>query len=322
MLAKETDQPFSDKDWIYEIKWDGYRAISELKGTEVKLYSRNGNSFNASYPIVVDALKKMKLDAVIDGEIVVLDEQGRSNFQLLQFYRNDSAYPIAYYVFDLLELKGKNIGNLALTKRKELLEKLIPKNPVVKYSGHIEEKGIEFFKAAVKKNLEGIMAKKADSEYKPGVRTGAWLKIKNHKTTEAIIAGFTQPGGSRPHFGALVLGIYDHGKLKYMGHTGSGFNVPGLQEISRVLKPLIRKTSPFEERVITNMPVTWVKPILVCEIKYTEWTRDGRLRHPIFLRLRNDKKAGEVTLAAAKPISKKKSVKQNGKKREKRYRRK
>jgi len=305
MLAKETDKPFSDKEWLYEIKWDGYRAIAELNGSSVKLYSRNGNSFNTSYPIVTAALEKMRLKAIIDGEIVVLDKEGRSNFQLLQYYGSDSQYPIAYYVFDLLELKGKNTMELPLAKRKALLVKLLKKDPVIKYSDHIYEKGEAFFKVSVARDLEGIMAKKADSLYRPGLRTSEWLKIKNHKSQEAIIAGFTEPGGSRKFFGALVLGVKDGKTLKYVGHTGSGFTHASLEAISKLLKPLIQKRSPFAEEVIPNMPVTWVKPVLVAEIKYTEVTRDGRLRHPIFLGLRTDKKAKEVTTTAMKPVKKK-----------------
>jgi bifunctional non-homologous end joining protein LigD len=304
MLAKEIDKPFSDKEWIYEIKWDGYRAIAELNGRDVKLYSRNGNFFNASYPIVVNELKKLNITAILDGEIVILDEEGKSNFQLLQYYGSDTQYPIAYQVFDLLAVNKQNTCDLPLTDRKELLKKLLKKNDVVKYSDHINESGVEFFKASVKKDLEGIMAKKADSLYHPGVRTGEWLKIKNHKSQEAIIGGFTEPTGSRMHFGALVLGMMDGDRLKYIGHTGSGFNMATLNEMRKLLKPLIQKRSPFKETIKTNMPVTWVKPILVCEIKFTEWTRDGKMRHPIFLRLRNDKKAKDVTATALKPVKK------------------
>ncbi|MCE3229066.1 MAG: ATP-dependent ligase LigD phosphoesterase module / ATP-dependent ligase LigD polymerase [Bacteroidetes bacterium] len=303
MLAKETDKAFSDKEWIYELKWDGYRAIAEINHSVVKLYSRNGNTFNDSYPIVVEALEDLGIQAIIDGEIVVMDENGKSNFQLLQHYGTNSDHPIEFRVFDLLSVNGENTMNLPLLDRKKLLKQLFKKkNNIIKYSDHIFEKGEDFFEVARKNDLEGIMAKKADSLYSSGARTGEWLKIKHHKTQEAVIAGFTEPGGSRKNFGALILGIYDKGKLKYIGHTGSGFNIKGLNEMSRLLKPLIRKNSPFQESVKTNMPATWVKPELVCEIKFTEWTRDGSLRHPIFLRLRDDKKASEVTMNATKPV--------------------
>lgn len=334
MLAKETEQPFSDEEWVYEIKWDGYRAIAETDGDEVRLYSRNGNSFNASYPIVMNELKKLNIQAVLDGEVVVLNEKGHSDFQLLQYYGSDSNYPIQYQVFDLLELNGKDTCDLTLLERKELLKELIEENDVIKYSHHIAGQGKEFFAAAVKQDLEGIMAKKADSQYHRGARTAEWLKIKHHKTQEAIIAGFTEPGGSRKYFGALVLGVRAGNELKYIGHTGSGFNTASLKEMSALLEPLIQKESSFNERVQTNMPVTWVKPVLVCEVKYTEWTRDGRMRHPIFLHLRTDKNPDEVTKEASKPVkstktkstkervekkpiakkasAKKKSVKENG----------
>jgi bifunctional non-homologous end joining protein LigD len=296
MLAKETPTPFSDKEWIFEIKWDGYRAIAEVDGKDVKLYSRNGNTFNASYPIVVDALKKMKLDATLDGEIVVMDDKGRSNFQLLQYYGTDDEVAIEYRVFDLLSLNGKDTCGLTLIQRKELLEKLLnlKKNDIVKYSDHISTAGEAFFKATEKEGLEGIMAKKADSLYSPGVRTTEWLKIKHHKTEEVIVCGFTSPGGSRQYFGALILGMMKGDELVYVGHTGSGFNHQGLKDAAKMLKPLIVKKSPFTENIKTNAPATWVKPVLVCEVKYTEWTKDGNLRHPIFLRWRTDKKPNEV----------------------------
>ncbi|MES2592645.1 MAG: DNA ligase D [Bacteroidota bacterium] len=305
MLAKETDKPFNDKNWVYEIKWDGYRAIADINGTEVSLYSRNGNTFNASYPIVVNALKQLNIHAILDGEIVVMEENGKANFQLLQHYGSDSNYSIQFCVFDVLSINGQNTCDLPLVDRKKLLKKLLSvEHDVIKYSEHIEEEGVAFFEAARKSDLEGIMAKQADSQYYPGARTSEWLKVKLHKTTEAIIAGFTEPTGSRKHFGALVLGIMDKGKLEYIGHTGSGFSTAGLTNMNKLMKPLIQKKSPFAEKVKTNMPVTWIKPVLVCEIKYTEWTKEGRLRHPIFLRLRSDKKADQVNLKALKPVKK------------------
>jgi bifunctional non-homologous end joining protein LigD len=312
MLAKESVSAFSDKDWIYEIKWDGYRAIAEVNKDDVSLYSRNGNTFNESYPIVVDALKKMKLKAVLDGEIVALDENGMPSFQFLQDYGNNS-YPLVYYVFDLISLNGKDVTELPLLERKQLLKKLLKKNSVVKYSDHIVEKGEEFFELAKAKDMEGIMAKKADSEYHPGTRTREWLKIKHHKTQEAIIAGFTEPGGSRKYFGALILAEKDGKELRYIGHTGSGFNFKTLKEMYARLKPLIQEDSPFKIPPKTNMPVTWVKPVLVCEMKYTEITKEGHLRHPIFLRLREDKTAKEVTFESMEKI-KKSSKKDSGSK--------
>ena len=304
MLAKETEEPFDDKEWLYEIKWDGYRAIAEIDKGDVRLYSRNGNTFENSYPVVVNELKKIKANTVIDGEVVVLNDEGHPEFQLLQHYEENRHRPIQLYVFDILFLNGLNVCELPLTERKKLLQKIIPKNEVVKYSDHIMENGIAFFNVSKEKNLEGIMAKKADSQYYIGKRTNEWLKIKNNKTQEAIIAGYTDPGGARKYFGALVLGIKDVDKLKYIGHTGSGFNQRSLKEMWDLLQPLKQTRSPFDEKVKTNMPVTWVKPKLVCEIKFTEVTRDGMLRHPIFLHLREDKPTEEVTMANTKTVKK------------------
>ncbi|MEW6468901.1 MAG: DNA ligase D [Bacteroidota bacterium] len=314
MLARETDKPFNDPEWIFEIKWDGYRAIAELDGS-VRLYSRNGNSFNELYPVIVEELVKLKLRAIIDGEVVAFDDKGRPSFQLLQDYQRNPVYPLCYYVFDLLALEGRNTCDLPLVERKELLRRIIGKSPVIRYADHIEAKGRVFFSRIRQMDMEGIMAKKADSRYYPGRRTSEWLKIKHSKTRDAVIAGFTEPGGARKYFGALVLGIYDGGRLKYMGHTGSGFNDITLRETATLLEPLIIPHSPFDEAAKTNMPVSWVRPELVCEIKYTEQTRDGRLRHPIFLHLRKDKKAKEVTMASEttipEKVARKRPVKKN-----------
>lgn len=316
MLAKEADAPFNDAGWIFEMKWDGYRAIAEVNKTKVSLYSRNGNTFDASYPIIVDALKKLKIKAVLDGEIIVVDEHGRSDFQKLQYYGTDNDVPIEYRVFDVLSINGKELTRMPLLERKKKLEKLLPKNDVVKYSDHIIENGKAFFRAAQQMNLEGIIAKKADSEYHIGRRSTEWLKIKNTKTEDVIIAGFTQPTGSRQHFGALVLGVREGNKLKYIGHTGTGFDTKGLNELYAKLVPLITKTSPFKENVKTNTPATWVKPILVCEVKFTERTHEGSLRHPVFMRLREDKKAKDITMAATTPVKKSSGKKHTTKKSE------
>ncbi len=300
MLAKETDKPFDDKDWLFEIKWDGYRAIAEIKDGSVLLYSRNGNSFINNFLLVAAELKKIRHDAVLDGEIVILNEDGKSDFQKLQHYEENTQYPICYYVFDLLSLNGNDTCELPLIERKELLKKLLPKNGVIKYSDHIIGTGKILFEAARKNDLEGIMAKKSQSSYQFGARTGEWLKIKHHKSQQVIIAGFTQPTASRKYFGALVLAVPNGNKLTYVGHTGSGFTDKDLKEIYDLLNPLTQKKSPFDKVVTTNAPVTWVKPSLIAEIKFTEWTTDKKMRHPIFLRLRNDKAAKECNMERVK----------------------
>ncbi|MGZ4980821.1 MAG: DNA ligase D [Methylobacter sp.] len=309
MLSKEIKQPFDDKDWIFEIKWDGYRAIAELNKAEVKLYSRNGNLFNAKYPEIIDALVQMDVEAVIDGEIVVMDEQGNPNFQLLQHYSEQRSHPIYYYVFDILKLNNQSVMELPLVKRKELLRTFILfrtliKNSIIKYSDHIKEKGKEMFALMAERNMEGIMAKKADSPYLPGQRTANWLKIKYRKTTDAIICGFTEPEGEREYFGALILGLTQGNTIKYIGHTGTGFNKSLLENLYQQLKPLATLQSPFDETVKTNTPVTWVKPALVCEVEFTEKTRDGMLRNPVFIRLRQDKPVEDATMASSEIITK------------------
>ncbi|HJU45944.1 MAG TPA: DNA ligase D [Chitinophagaceae bacterium] len=307
MMAKETDKPFDSEDWLFEIKWDGYRAIAEINGKNIRLYSRHGNSFLQTYAPIAAALKKIKHKAIIDGEIVVLNEEGNPDFQLLQQYQENPDQPIAYYIFDLLSLKGKDTTQLTLTERKELLQQLIPENSILKFSGHVAGKGKEFFKVAVQHKLEGIIAKRTNSKYYPGLRTADWVKIKTHRTQEVIIAGYTQPTGTRNYFGAIILAIRKKGELLYAGHSGSGFNQQGLKDVWEILQPLITDRSPFQKKVKTNTPVTWVKPVLVADVKYSEWTQDGILRHPIFLRLRTDKTVNEAnmtTIKKATPTSK------------------
>ena len=304
MLAKETDTAFDSADWIYEIKWDGYRAVAEVSPKEIKLYSRNGNDFAQNYPIVATALKSIKHDAILDGEIVVLNEKGFPDFQKIQHYSENTHLPICYYVFDLISLDGNDVTHLPLTDRKELLKSLISKHNVIKYSDHIVEKGITFFEAAVKNNLEGVMAKKADSKYTIGKRTVDWLKIKNHKSADVIICGYTAPTGGRKHFGSLVLGIIKENTLVHAGHAGTGYDDEMLQTVFNLLQPLIQSESPFAEKIITNNKVTWVKPTIICEVKFTEWTSDEKLRHPVFLRIRSDKDVKQTNMEAQKSIIK------------------
>jgi bifunctional non-homologous end joining protein LigD len=304
MLAKESTEVFDSKEWLYEIKWDGYRAVAEVSSSEIKLYSRNGNDFSQNYPALASELKVIKHEAVLDGEIVVLNENGFPDFQKIQHYEENTNYPLCYYVFDLLMLDGNDIKHLPLTHRKELLKNLLPKNNVIRFSDHVMESGTDFFNAAVQNNLEGIMAKKADSEYYEGKRTNEWLKIKNHKTADVIIAGYTAPTGSRKYFGSLVLAMMKDKKLIHVGHAGSGYDDEKLKTIFNLLQPLVQKESPFEEKIVVNNKVTWVKPTIVCEVKFTEWTSDEKLRHPVFLQIRKDKTVKQITMEAQQPVKK------------------
>lgn len=295
MLATLIDEPFDKEGWFYEVKWDGYRAIAEVSGGKVELYSRNGISFNDRFSEIAESLAKIGHDAVLDGEVVVVDSKGISHFQALQDYIKSHTGNLVYYLFDILRFDGKNLEHLPLKVRLEYLSKIkLPGN--VKISEHIENRGKDFYIAAEKQGLEGIIAKDSESTYKEGVRGRDWLKIKTHMEQEAVIGGFTKPRGARQKFGALVLGVYDKGKLRYIGHTGGGFDEKTLNEIYEKLKPLAQKKSSFDPVPKTNEEVTWVAPKLVAQIKFEEWTREGLTRQPIFLGLREDKKAYDVKM--------------------------
>ncbi len=294
MLATSTPKPFDDPDWIFEVKWDGYRAVAEISNGDVALHSRNLLPLNERYPSIVEALRKLDTEAVLDGEIVVLDKSGQPDFQKLQNYRASRAGHLVYCVFDIPYLQGHDLTSLPLIVRKKLLKEVLPRVPEITFSDHVREEGRLFFDAASKKGLEGIMAKNSQSRYQPGVRSPQWLKVKQRLTQEAVIAGFTAPGGTRGHFGALVLGVFEGDDLVYIGQVGGGFGARSLREVRERLDPLIRKQNPFRTLPAINGPVTWVKPELVCEVAFAEWTGDGVMRQPVFLRLREDKSALEA----------------------------
>jgi len=294
MLATLAKKPFNHPDWIFEMKWDGYRAIAEIRDGDVSLYSRNRISFTQKFFPVTDALRKLGFDAVLDGEIVVVDDQGHPDFEMLQNYQKSGSGHLLYYVFDLLHFRGHDLTGLPLLRRKELLKKIIPSSTKLKFSDHVLKEGVRFFNVVREKGLEGIIAKHSQSAYQAGKRSRQWLKVKARLTQEGVVAGFTEPGGGRKYFGSLVLGVYEKDKLIYIGHSGGGFGEKDLEKIRKKLDPLIRKECPFKVEPETNTPVTWVKPELVCEVTFTEWTEDGIMRQPVFLRLREDKTAREV----------------------------
>ncbi|MGC1454587.1 MAG: non-homologous end-joining DNA ligase [Nitrospirota bacterium] len=294
MLATLVKEPFDHPDWIFEVKWDGYRAVAEVRDDAVSLYSRNGISLAKKFAPLVDALRKFGSDAVMDGEIVVVDDQGRADFQALQHYQGSGSSHLVYYVFDLLYFRGHDLTGLPLLRRKELLKKVLPSSPKIKFSSHVEKEGVLFYGVSKEKGLEGIVAKHSQSIYETGKRSRQWLKVKTRLTQEGVIAGFTEAGGSRQNFGALVLGVFEGDNFVYIGNVGSGFGDKDLKNIREQLEPLVRKECPFTAEPETNARVTWVKPELVCEVTLTGWTEDSVMRQPAFIRLRDDKTASEV----------------------------
>ena len=294
MLATLIKKPFDHPDWIFEVKWDGYRAVAEVRDGDVSLYSRNRISLNQKFVPVADSLRNFGFEAVLDGEIVAVDDQGHPDFQTLQNYGKSGKGHLLYYVFDLLHFQGHDLTNLPLLRRKELKKKILPSSPKIKFSDHIWKEGVLFFDAVKEKGLEGIIAKHSQSAYWIGRRSRRWLKVKTQRTQEGVIAGFTEPRGSRKYLGALVLGVFEGGLLTYIGHSGGGFGSKNLKEIREKMDLLIQKECPFKVEPKTNTQVTWLKPKLVCEVAFSGWTEDGIMRQPVFLRLREDKTAREV----------------------------
>ena len=293
MLATLTDGPFDDPGWIFEDKYDGFRMVAKIESGKVTLYSRNGQIISRNYIEVARALEGIKGDAVIDGELVALDENGVSRFQLLQNALRRKA-KLLYCAFDLMFQDSEDLRALPLIERKKRLQAVLPKHRLVAFSRHRKTFGTKFFEEAGRRGLEGIMAKRGSSEYLSGARTADWLKIKTSKRQEVVIAGFTAPKKTRPFFGALVLAVRQRDGWRYIGHVGTGFSHAALEELHGKLIKLKTAKSPFARKVKDEAVTTWVKPFLVAEVKFTEWTSSGEMRHPVYLGLREDKRAGDV----------------------------
>lgn len=305
-------------DWLYEIKFDGFRALA-LKGAgETRLLSRNEKDLGAQFPAVAEAVAALEVhDCILDGEIVALDAKGRSSFQLLQAYELGETPPaLLYYVFDLPRLDGKDLRELPLEERRARLAALLSEadSGLVRFSTSLGGDAPALLRRAKKLGLEGLIGKRAGSRYESGRRSGAWIKLKLHHEQEFVIGGYTPPGGSRPHLGALLVGVHDKaGKLVCTGKVGTGFNAATLRALHARLEKIRRPDCPF-----ANLPATrasrfgkgltasalrdcrWVKPSLVCQLRFSEWTRDGSLRQPVFLGLREDKDPREVVREKAK----------------------
>jgi len=300
MLATLTDAPFDDAGWIFEDKYDGFRMVAEIKGGKVTLYSRNGKIISHSYIEVAKALEGVKGDAVIDGELVALDKNGISHFQLLQNALRHKA-KLLYCAFDLMFLNGEDLRDLTLLERKKQLKDILPRHKLIAFSRHRKSSGTKFFDEAERKGLEGIMAKRAESLYRSGSRTDDWLKIKTSKRQEVVIIGFTAPRRTRPFFGALTLAVREKNVWRYIGHVGTGFSHETLEKLHGELIKLKSAKSPLAAKVKDEAVTTWVKPQLVAEVKFTEWTGSGEMRHPVYLGLRADKRAKDVVRERERP---------------------
>jgi bifunctional non-homologous end joining protein LigD len=293
MLATLTDGPFDNPDWIFEDKYDGFRMVAKVESGKVTLYSRNGQVISRNYIEVAKALEGVESDAVIDGELVALDENGVSHFQLLQNALRHKA-KLLYCAFDLMFQDGEDLRAMPLIERKKRLKAVLPKHTLIAFSRHRKTFGTRFFEEAGRKGLEGIMAKRARSRYLSGARSDDWLKIKTSKRQEAVIVGFTAPKKTRPYFGALTLAVREGDGWRYVGHVGTGFSHAMLEELYGKLIRLKTASSPFASRVKDEAATTWVKPSLVAEVKFTEWTSSGEMRHPVYLGLREDKRATDI----------------------------
>ncbi|HEX3009854.1 MAG TPA: DNA ligase D, partial [Bacteroidales bacterium] len=306
MLATLVDEPFDDPEWQFEIKWDGYRTLAFIEEEDVNLLSRNNKSFSEKYYPIRQALENWKFDAVIDGEILVINDKGISDFGALQNWRSEADGSLVMYVFDILWYQGKNLMGLPLSDRQAILKEVFPgDSDNIRLSEVFTANGIEFFKAAEELGLEGIIAKKANSKYLPDQRSKEWLKIKAHKRQEVVIGGYTLNEGTSKRFSALLLGVFDNGVFQYAGKVGTGFNDKMQKEMMEMFKPLIVDKSPFHTEPDVNEPsrfrphppkakATWLKPELVCEINFAEITSDGVFRQPSFQGMRLDKNAKDV----------------------------
>ncbi|MDR6403956.1 MULTISPECIES: DNA ligase D [Chryseobacterium] len=313
MLATLVDEPFSDPDWVYEVKWDGYRTIAYIDNGKVDLRSRNNKIFTDKYYSITEIFKSWNIKAVIDGEITVINKNGVSDFASLQNWRSETDGELIFYAFDLLWYDGKDLTQLPLLERHAILNHIFSQNndDRIRISTIFNTDGIEFFEAAQKLGLEGIMAKKANGTYDIGARSKDWLKIKTDKRQEVVIGGFTNNEGSSKIFSSLLLGVYQGKEFHYVGKVGTGFSSKKQKEMMEEFKPLITKKNPFNTEPDINKPsrfrpnppkatATWLKPELVCEVSYAEITDDGVFRHPSFKGMRSDKKAKEVHLEVEK----------------------
>jgi bifunctional non-homologous end joining protein LigD len=293
MKAVLSDEPFSDPDWIFERKLDGVRCIAHRDGSGLRLLSRTEREMNGQFPELAEALAAEPCsDFVVDGEVVALDSRGVTSFARLQ-RRGKERVAVLLYLFDMMRHEGADLRELPLRERKSRLRRALRFEDPIRFTVHRNEAGEQLFEEACRKGLEGVIAKRADSPYR-ATRSRDWLKLKCHAEQELVIGGFTAPQGSRTDFGALLVGYFEGDSLRYAGKVGTGFGRSTLAELGAKLRALETDESPFAEVHPVPRGTRWVKPELVAQIAFAEWTRDGRLRHPRYLGLRDDKPAREV----------------------------
>ncbi|HEY4441816.1 MAG TPA: non-homologous end-joining DNA ligase, partial [Candidatus Elarobacter sp.] len=297
MLTTLVEAPFDDPRWLFELKWDGYRAIAVVENDRVTLTSRTGKDLLHQFREMENLPRAFRsIPIVVDGELCVLDAQGRPDFQALQSrdkpirgVKRAKPSPVIYVVFDLIYADGRDLRELPLVERKRRLQELIVPDRGVMYSQHVDANGTALFELAEQRGLEGIVGKVRDGTYRSGIRSREWVKIKAKQRQEFVIGGWTEPRGSRKGFGSLLVGYYEGDELHYAGHVGTGFDEKRLDDLMARMKPLERKTPPFVDAPKPNTPAHWIKPELVCEVAFAEWTREGILRQPVFMGLRIDK---------------------------------
>ncbi|MGH7332876.1 MAG: non-homologous end-joining DNA ligase [Candidatus Rokuibacteriota bacterium] len=293
MLASLTDAPFHRPGWVYEEKYDGIRVLTEKDGVGVRLLSRNLRDRTADFPDIVAAIAALPAPTlVLDGEVVVFEASRVSRFQLLQRREDGGGTPV-YALFDCLFARGQDLRGRPLTERRRVLEAEVSEKPPLQLSRRLADDGLKAFETARRLGLEGLVAKRLASLYRPSTRSPDWLKVKVRNEDEFVIGGFTRPEGSRQHFGALLVGAWEQGTLRYAGKVGTGFTAQTLTDLMKQFGPLVRRASPFHD-LPRERNVTWLEPRLVAQVAYTELTDDGRLRHPVFLGLRDDKAASKV----------------------------
>jgi bifunctional non-homologous end joining protein LigD len=305
MMARLQSHLPEEKGWEFEVKLDGIRAIGIKNNNEVHLFSRRPRELTADFPQIVKAIAKLPVKrCIVDGELVAFDDEGRTSFQILQ-NRGQETVDMYYILFDLVQLDGKSLLKVPLAERRAALEKMLAKaRDPLRFSGSFHAAPAKIWKEVKRLGLEGVIAKRVGSEYEPGRRSGAWVKVKAQNEQEFVIGGYTPPQGSRKHFGSILVGYYEKGKLMFASGVGSGFTHRSLEALYKTFQKLRQSECPF-----ANLPwpkprggfskadmrrATWLEPKLVCQVKFYEWTRDGNLRQPVFLGLREDKKAMEV----------------------------